>query len=228
MARTLRRGILQPFASGADVMHPYRRWPQWSIAARFALLLIIVAPSLGLSRATHAQPFAIKIAGYQYAPGNVNIKAGTLVVWSNSDNDTHNVAIDQGPELFVSPVLKRGDETRFYFTRMGVYEIFCEWHPQMKSRITVEPNPALAAPPPLGSRFFNETGRSVRGTFLHYWQTHGGLAQQGFPISEEMAEKSDTDGKFYTVQYFERAVFEYHPENQPPNDVLLSLLGNFE
>src|SRR4029453_2680814 len=30
-----------------------------------------------------------------------------------------------------------------------------------------------------------------------------------------------------TVQYFERAVFEYHPENQPPNDVLLSQLGTF-
>ncbi len=29
------------------------------------------------------------------------------------------------------------------------------------------------------------------------------------------------------MQYFERAVFEYHPENQPPYDVLLSLLGDF-
>jgi hypothetical protein len=27
------------------------------------------------------------------------------------------------------------------------------------------------------------------------------------------------------VQYFERAVFEHHPENAAPNDVLLSLLG---
>jgi hypothetical protein len=27
------------------------------------------------------------------------------------------------------------------------------------------------------------------------------------------------------VQYFERARFEYHPENQPPYDVLLGLLG---
>jgi hypothetical protein len=29
------------------------------------------------------------------------------------------------------------------------------------------------------------------------------------------------------VQYFERAVFEFHPENQPPHDVLLSQLGTF-
>ena len=42
-----------------------------------------------------------------------------------------------------------------------------------------------------------------------------------------MSEKNDTDGKTYTVQYFERAVFEAHPENKAPFDVLLSLLGVF-
>lgn len=78
------------------------------------------------------------------------------------------------------------------------------------------------------TRYFPETDRSLRGRFLEYWQTHGGLNQQGYPISDEMQERSDTDGRIYTVQYFERAVFEYHPENQPPYDVLLSLLGSFE
>src|SRR5688500_17198124 len=77
-------------------------------------------------------------------------------------------------------------------------------------------------------RTFQETGKTVRGKFLAYWESHGGLAQQGFPISEEMEERSDTDGKTYTVQYFERAVFELHSENRPPHDVLLSLLGVFE
>ncbi len=77
------------------------------------------------------------------------------------------------------------------------------------------------------SRTFPETGKTVKGKFLTYWNEHGALAQQGFPISDEMQEKSDTDGKTYTVQYFERAVFELHPENQPPYDVLLSLLGVF-
>ncbi len=77
------------------------------------------------------------------------------------------------------------------------------------------------------SRLFPETGKTVRGSFLDYWNTHGALPQQGYPISGELQEKSDTDGKTYTVQYFERAVFELHPENKAPNDVLLSLLGNF-
>jgi plastocyanin len=74
---------------------------------------------------------------------------------------------------------------------------------------------------------FEETGKTVCGRFREYWEQHGGLAQQGYPISAEIQEQSATDGKTYTVQYFERAVFEKHPENKAPNDVLLSLLGNF-
>jgi hypothetical protein len=78
-----------------------------------------------------------------------------------------------------------------------------------------------------GCQTFRETGKSVCGRFLRYWTEHGGLPQQGFPISQELQERSDLNGQVYTVQYFERAVFEYHPENQPPFDVLLSQLGTF-
>ena len=48
------------------------------------------------------------------------------------------------------------------------------------------------------SRLFPETGKSVRGKFLTYWNAHGGLPQQGFPISEEIQEKSETNGKIET------------------------------
>ena len=78
-----------------------------------------------------------------------------------------------------------------------------------------------------GAITFPETGKRLGGRFLEYWRTHGGVAQQGFPISDEFTEVSDLDGKAYTVQYFERAVFEWHPENAAPNDVLLSHLGVF-
>lgn len=74
-------------------------------------------------------------------------------------------------------------------------------------------------------RSFAETGKTVCNHFLTYWEQNGGLAQQGYPISGEFREQSDIDGKSYTVQYFERAVFEMHPENIPPYDILLSLLG---
>ncbi len=77
-----------------------------------------------------------------------------------------------------------------------------------------------------GCETFAATSKQICGRFLTYWSSHGGLAQQGYPISGEMKETSEVDGKQYTVQYFERAVFEMHPENAAPNDVLLSLLGS--
>lgn len=72
---------------------------------------------------------------------------------------------------------------------------------------------------------FQETGKTVCGRFLEYWRQNGGLAQQGLPISDAFNERSDVNGQTYLTQYFERAVFELHPENNRPYDVLLSLLG---
>jgi manganese oxidase len=97
----------------------------------------------------------------------------------------------------------------------------------MKGFFKVLPAGGGEQPAPQTSRTFSETGKTVSGRFLDYWQNHGDLAQQGFPISDVIQEKSDLDGKTYQVQYFERAVFELHPENAPPYDVLLSQLGTF-
>jgi len=44
-------------------------------------------------------------------------------------------------------------------------------------------------------------------------------------LSKEFAEISPSNNKTYSVQYFERARFEYHPENAAPYTVLLGLLG---
>jgi hypothetical protein len=73
--------------------------------------------------------------------------------------------------------------------------------------------------------YFAETGHNVSALFYAYWQAHGGLFVNGFPISEAFSETSPTDHKPYTVQYFQRERYEAHPENQPPYDVLLGLLG---
>jgi hypothetical protein len=78
-----------------------------------------------------------------------------------------------------------------------------------------------------GSVYFPQTDKRVGGSFLTYWNQFGGLQQQGYPLSDEIQEQSKLDGKTYTVQYFERAVMEWHPGADPPHDVLLSLLGLF-
>src|SRR5438094_675233 len=89
------------------------------------------------------------------------------------------------------------------------------------------PVPAAAAAQQANCQTFRETGKSVCGLFLSYWNEHRGLAQQGFPISGEFQEVSEVDGNPYTVQYFERSVFELHNRDQAPKSyVLLSLLGD--
>ncbi|MBX6753287.1 MAG: hypothetical protein IRY86_03570 [Thermorudis peleae] len=68
--------------------------------------------------------------------------------------------------------------------------------------------------------YFPETGHSLAYGFKTFWETHGGLAIFGYPISEEFTENG------HTVQYFERARFEYHPEASDPNArITLGLLG---
>jgi hypothetical protein len=77
--------------------------------------------------------------------------------------------------------------------------------------------------PSVQTVFFAQTNHhlSNRAGFLEFWQAHGSVFVFGYPISEETVE----DGR--VVQYFERARFEYHPE-QPDaaHRVQLSLLGN--
>lgn len=81
--------------------------------------------------------------------------------------------------------------------------------------------------------FFAMTGHRLCLGFKSYWQAHGlelgdpgvtfreSLALFGYPISEEFTDPMTG----FTTQYFERARFEYHPNNPEPYKVLLGLLG---
>jgi hypothetical protein len=68
--------------------------------------------------------------------------------------------------------------------------------------------------------FFAQTQHSIGGAFYPFWREHGGLARFGYPISEEFYENG------LTVQYFERARFEFHPEVAgTPAEIQLGALG---
>jgi len=74
--------------------------------------------------------------------------------------------------------------------------------------------------------FYSQTGHRLCNGFQTYWEQNGGLWVFGYPISEEFQEKNPDTGQTYTVQYFERARFEYHPENAGTQyQVLLGRLG---
>jgi hypothetical protein len=84
------------------------------------------------------------------------------------------------------------------------------------------PDPAAA--PIKGARYFPETGHNLNGGFREFWEKNGGRAIFGYPLSEEMP--TIIGDQTYTVQYFERARFEYHPESLgTPWSITLSSLG---
>ncbi len=91
--------------------------------------------------------------------------------------------------------------------------------------------------PAADCRAFAETGHAICGELLAAWRASGlnldgdpsiseneSLALFGLPLSDATPERG-SDGQTYTVQWFERARFELHPENAPPYHVLLGLLG---
>jgi Tol biopolymer transport system component len=83
---------------------------------------------------------------------------------------------------------------------------------------------------------FDQTPHAVCGQMLDAWRASGlnldgqpgisdaeSLALFGLPVSPVRTE--EIEGQPYQVQWFERARFELHPENQPPYNVLFGLLG---
>lgn len=70
-------------------------------------------------------------------------------------------------------------------------------------------------------KFFNETGHNVKGDFLKYYNSNTNATFiYGYPITEEFKSR---DGR--TVQYFQRARFEYRSELPEGQRVVLTSLG---
>jgi len=70
------------------------------------------------------------------------------------------------------------------------------------------------------ARYFYETGHIVTEGFLAFFDQRGGVDIFGYPITEARIEGGRT------VQWFQRAKMEWHPEKPDPWKVQLSLLGS--
>ncbi len=99
---------------------------------------------------------------------------------------------------------------------------------------TKETDGVLWKSDPINTKWFPQTKFFIAGEFLEYWRTHGlqldgkksiseaeSLALFGLPLTTHYLSE---DG--YLSQTFERARFEWHPDNPEPYKVLLGLLGN--
>ena len=109
----------------------------------------------------------------------------------------------------------------------GVYQYF------ERAVLALDPaladTPQLVQPAPLGrmalagytfapaaeqpdARFFPATGHTLREAFQAYWQQFDGALLLGMPLSEEF-DAYTADGSRRTIQYFERGILAYYPED---------------
>jgi len=70
------------------------------------------------------------------------------------------------------------------------------------------------------SRAFPETGQTSDNAFYDFWFAHGQTEVLGLPLSPTFIDADDV-----VIQIYERAVMEWHPENDQPNRVQLERLG---
>ncbi len=203
----------------------------WRILGTALLLGLLVAGAVGYPAQTSAAESCFQETGFC-------IQGRFLDYWTANDGLARN-GYPLGPERH--EVLEDGNEyTVQYFERVRL-----ESHPenpapydvllgQFGRRVLAEEyvvrrsayaGSVAPAEPLAGQVYFAQTGHNLGGRFLDYWTANGGLAQFGFPITEERFDTLE-DRLVYRTQYFERARFEYHPENEgTPYAVLLGQFG---
>lgn len=87
----------------------------------------------------------------------------------------------------------------------------------VRERLPTDPVPPSNNPNAL---YFAQTGHNIQGIFRTFFEANGGVDTFGYPRTEELREGN------LTVQYFQRARFEHHPQYAgTPYEVQLTLLG---
>jgi plastocyanin len=109
--------------------------------ATYAAVLLIAAEVIGATSslpvwAAPAAATEIEIKDFMFSPMNVTVKAGSVVAWSNKDDEPHTVASDSG--LFRSGALDTNERFTFKFDKPGTYHYVCSIHPKMVGTIVVQ------------------------------------------------------------------------------------------
>jgi hypothetical protein len=95
------------------------------------------------------------------------------------------------------------------------YFITVGWLGELSNRT----QPPIPKPPDESSRYFPESGHSLSGDFLTFFEANGGTAQFGRPISEAFLCSG------FICQDFQSARFIWRPQLPPANRVQLEALG---
>jgi plastocyanin len=126
-----------------------------TISARFRIvftLLMVLALAIAIAGCTSygsapqgtpaaspaSGPGAITIKSFAFSPGEITVKQGTTVTWTNQDGVAHTIVSDAGaPEAISSDPISQGGSYSFTFTKPGTYPYHCSIHPSMTGSVIV-------------------------------------------------------------------------------------------
>src|SRR5262249_43951534 len=115
----------------------------------------LAAPGQGQAQAqaqvqAPAAQTGVEIRDFGFHPGTLTIAPGTVVTWTNKDDELHTVAATD--RSYHSAPMDTGERYSRAFAAPGEYRYFCTLHPHMQGVVIVRaPSAALAAQPMRGS-----------------------------------------------------------------------------
>ena len=102
-----------------------------------ACAVVLILAGLSIAATTESQ---VGVRIFQFQPGQVEVRAGTRVTWTNQDDITHTVTSgtpEQRDGRFDQRLSGKGAATTVEFKDPGVYPYFCDKHPSMRGEIRV-------------------------------------------------------------------------------------------
>jgi plastocyanin len=120
---------------------PLRRTLQSAVLGTVVLAGGFIAGLHVAQAAPSIQIATAAIESFQFKPGQIEVKVGTNVVWTNNDDATHTVTSgtpDQRNDLFNATLSGKGASFEFTFTKAGTFTYFCDRHQRMRGEITVK------------------------------------------------------------------------------------------
>ena len=110
-----------------------------SIITAAFVMTTLMALLAGAKAAESADTKKVEIRDRKFSLAKVSLKAGQSVVWTNRDDNDHQIVITlDGKLVKESDNLGGGDSFKFTFDKPGKYTFACKLHPREKGEITVE------------------------------------------------------------------------------------------
>jgi plastocyanin len=107
-----------------------------ALVAKLGAAAVWIVAGTTVSHAKPPEPAQVVIKEFMFTPRELTIKAGSVVTWTNKDDEPHTIVSDTG--LFRSGAVDTDETFKFTFDKPGTYHFTCSIHPRMVGTIVVE------------------------------------------------------------------------------------------